>query len=145
MAKKGLYEPQFWETNSGRGHWTRLFDDMVETPAFKSLTPEAKILYFFLKKEYKGAYNDTKDTVILPYTQAVDLTGIRKGNIRKHIDELERFGFISVKSNGGLYRSPNEYTFMKEWKYINDEEARAIKEQVRGAKRGKGRPPDGLP
>lgn len=145
MGKKGQYEPQFWETNSGRGHWTRLYDDMVESPAFKFLTPEAKILYFFLKKEYKGAYNDLKDTVVFPYTQAVDFTGIRKGNIRKHLEELGKFGFISVKSNGGLYRVPNQYTFTKEWKYINDEEARSIKEAVRSANRVPGKLPNGLP
>ncbi len=97
---------------------------MVTSPAFLSLTPDAKIMYFYLKREYKGAYNEIKDTVILPYTQAVRMTGIRKGNIKKCIEELERFGFIRTEQIGGLYRATNHYTLVKDWKDITGESAK---------------------
>jgi hypothetical protein len=130
-AKKAMYEPQFWETNSGRGHWTRLYDDLMDSTAFTCLSPESKILYMYLKREHKGAYNEVKDTVILPYSQAAKKIGVGQATIRICIYELEQFGFIESSGGGGLLRVPNQYTFVAKWKYISEEEAQTIKEAVK--------------
>lgn len=41
--------------------------------------------------------------------------GITDNSLRRHIDELTRAGFISVRS-GASIRQPNIYTFSFEWK-----------------------------
>jgi DNA-binding MarR family transcriptional regulator len=129
--KAKLYTPQIWETSNSKSNWTRIYDDMILSPAYKKLTPQAKLIYFFLKREYKGSYNDSKDTVKLPYTQMAEFTGIRKNNIKNHLDELEALGFISISKAGGLYREINIYKFVPDWQYITDKEAKKIALEVK--------------
>lgn len=129
--KRSQYEPQAWETVKGKGHWTRLYDDLLDSPAFMTLTPEAKILYFYMKRQYDGPYNKEKDTIIFPYNHAVNNIGIRKGNIRSCINELEQFGFIKTTRGGGLYREPSRYTFIMGWKNIDGDQAAAIKSAIK--------------
>lgn len=136
-AKKGMYAPQSWEIRSDTKHWTRLFDDMLISLAFLALSPNAKILYFYLKREYKGPYNKITDTVVLPYTQAVKLTGIRRGNLKKCFEELEHFGFIKTKQIGGLYRVTNQYTLIKNWQDISEEDCITIKDSIQEEKKSK--------
>ena len=86
MAKKnGLknYDPESFEF-SGTGKngglvFTRIYDSMMDSKAFTILSPEAKLLYFYLKKQYKGKqYNKIPLTVQLPYTEITKQTGIHK-------------------------------------------------------------------
>lgn len=125
--KKKKYQPPSWATTGSKKHWTGLYDDLVESPAFVALSPEAKILYFYIRKEDKGPYNERKGAVIFPYTHAVKWVGIRKGNIRRLLDELEAFGFIKIEQLGGMYRITNQYIFVAGWQAITAEEAKAIK------------------
>lgn len=129
--RKGFYEPQPWETSNGRLHWTRLYDDLLDSTAYTYMSPEAKILYLYLKREYKGPFNEIKDTVILPYGQATKKVGIGRAKMNVCLYELEIYGFIEVKSNGGLYRTPNQYTFVSKWKHITVEQAVALKESAK--------------
>lgn len=133
--KVGLYHPQLWEFKSDNRHWVRLYHDMLDSPAFKTLTPEAKLIYLYLKKEYKGiAFNEIKDTVICPYSTISESTGIRRGNIYKRLLELEKFGFISISKSGGLYRQTNHYKFIQNWKSINENQASSLKEEIKEEK-----------
>ena len=140
-----LYQPQPWETKGDTKRWIRLYDDMIKSPAFLSLSPYAKLLYIYIKGKHKGVYNEIKDTVIFPYTQAAQFTGIRKGNIKKLIDELENFGFIKTSQVGGLYRVTNHYTLINGWHDIDDKEAEVIKKRLKDNNAAKSTLPKGLP
>jgi len=131
--KTQLYKPQSWELLGDTKHWTRLFEDMLSSEPFKALSPEAKILLFYLKREHKGAYNKIADTVVLPYSHIEKLIGIPRRKIKTRLEELQRLGFISVDKFGGLYRETNHYTFVSEWKKVTQENALAILKQLKAA------------
>lgn len=65
MAKKRNKEPpQKWECISGHEHFTRLFDSLIHSPAYRVLSPVAAKTLVILKSEYKGNY--TGNNIICP-------------------------------------------------------------------------------
>lgn len=127
MKRKGnTYEG--WESHAG-GHYTRVYDDMLNSLPFTKLSHIAVRVYIILKKEYKG--NFTGNEVICPYSTFKGNGLTRNDTILKAIRELEAFGFITVKS-GGLHREPNRYTFSDKWKSIKTlEEIERIKASLK--------------
>lgn len=124
--KKNSFAPASWESKDF-GHWVRIYDDCLRSEAFISLSSKSKVLYINLKSEYKGNFNEVSNIVKLTYDQIIRFTGIRKNDIRKHLDELEAFGFIEISGNGGLHRTMNQYKLIGRWQKLSKEECKAIK------------------
>lgn len=105
-------------------HYIQLFDEMIDSPAYKALSHGAKFIYSLLCKEYKGDF--TGEIVICPYSTLMD-HGVRKGSIRNWTGELEALGFIKIISHGGLYKIPNKYRLINDWARFSDvAEAKAV-------------------
>ena len=106
-------------------HHIKLFDEMIDSPAWIVLSDGAKNVYLVIVKEYKGMYTGNK--VKCPYSTMKN-HGIRTQSIAGWLAELEALGFLKISTRGGLYKIPNEYTLVSEWSQIQSvEEARSKK------------------
>lgn len=113
-------EPMAHERIGDSNKFVRLYESLLTSEPFKALSPEAKLLFLYIKREFVGSQNmKEKDTVKLPYEQIVELTGITRCRIRKRIEELEDFGFIEVTTDWGKIRRINKYHFVSTWKNIS--------------------------
>lgn len=127
MGRKKTYVPPSFATSSHR-HYTPLYDDQLNSPAFVSLSAVAVRVYLILRQEYKGDYSGNK--IICPYNTIVS-KGVSKNSISGAIKQLEALGFIQCE-RGGLAHEPTLYRFTDEWKHVTTkEEARAIISNLR--------------
>lgn len=126
MSRKPNRKPPPFLTTKptyNHNHYIQLFDEMIDSPAYKALSHGAKFIYSLLCKEYKGDF--TGDTVICPYSTLME-HGVRKASIPNWLNELSALGFIKTISHGGLYKIPNEYQLINDWAMFTDvEEAKA--------------------
>ena len=136
-SKKQLYKPLKAEFQYDDKHWTRLYDDLLLSKPFKLLSSESKLIYFYIKREYKGSYNKEPDTVCLPYNQITTMSGIPKRKIKACTEELELLGFINIEQRGGLYRLTNYYQFSGRWKSLTDPEIEQALKEIKARKKQK--------
>jgi hypothetical protein len=115
--KKRDPPPSFATSGDWHKHYIVLFDDLLNSPAYISLSSPAKEAYTILLQEYKGPY--TGPNVICPYS-TFQSKGMRAATLSRALLELETFGFISYES-GGLGHRPSKYHFKDEWKKIKTE------------------------
>lgn len=113
---KHLTSKPTWDHN----HYTPIFDEMLDSPAFIALSHGAKIVYLFIIREYKGDFTGNK--VICPYA-TMEAHGIRHQSIPKWLSELVALGFIKIETHGGLYKIPNEYRLISDWVQFKDRES----------------------
>lgn len=117
MARKKSYKPHFFESTTSNEHYTRLYDSMLKSDAWKDLNHSSRSVYTILKMQYKGEY--TGETVLCPYKDFQEY-GMNTTTIKNAIKDLEEHGFIrcehGVLVTGNLHREPNEYRFISEWK-----------------------------
>lgn len=119
MGNKKTYQPPpKFLTPSGNNHEHHicLYDSMLNSYSWRSLSNGARSLYLIILSQYKGKY--TGDTVICPYSY-MQKHGIRRGSIPKWSKELQEKGFIKI-AGGGLYKQPNQYKLIGEW-FNNDQ------------------------
>lgn len=114
--KKYLYEPDRWETPVSNNHYTRLYDLMLTSDAWKDLSHSARSLYPLLKMQYRG--NNSGRTIQCPYSYLKEY-GMNSTTIKNAIRDLEEHGFIKcvpgVHITKNLHRQPNEYEFISDW------------------------------
>lgn len=106
--------PRFATKGYGGSHFTPMFDDQLNSPAFIALSAVAVRVYLILRQEYKGAY--TGNRVICPYDTFTE-KGISRNSISKAIRMLEAMGFITCE-RGGLGHQPSIYRFSDRWAKI---------------------------
>ena len=120
--------PQKWESTSDHERFVRIFESMMESPAFKVLSPVATRIYLILKNEYRG--NFTMNNIVCPYS-TMEQYGISRNSIPPALRLLEALGFI-VREPGNLMSEPTVYHFSDKWKEIKDiETAGKIKKELR--------------
>lgn len=119
MGKKkntNKYEPERWETPISNNHYTRLYDLMLTSEAWKDLSHSARSLYPLLKMQHRGSISGR--TIKCPYSYLKEY-GMNSTTIRNAIRDLERHGFIKCVSGTlvtkNLHRQPNEYEFVSDW------------------------------
>lgn len=119
--------PAFATSKGWHEHFTPLFDDQLDSPAYIALTAVAKEAYTILRQEYKGSY--TGNNVICPYKTFME-KGMTRNSISKAIRLLDTLGFITYES-GGLEHQPSIYHFSEKWKYVKTkEEAETVKKDL---------------
>ena len=123
MASKKKENRAPFEYKGADNKHVRIFDSMFTSPAFMALTPEAKLLYVYIKREYKGAYTPGFK-VKLPYTDIVKYAGIRKATIKRLLQELSIMKFIEIEQVGGSARVTNVYKLIDGWTGLTESEAR---------------------
>ena len=86
---------------------------------WKQLSPRAAILYLIIKAKHNGTNNGN---ICLHYTELRTVKGFRSDDtISKAFSELQRKGWITRTSFGGLYRTPNKYSLTGKYDdYITD-------------------------
>lgn len=119
-----LTSKKSWNNN----HHVSLFDEMIDSPAYISLSNGAKFIYTLIIKEYKGIFTGNK--VKCPYSE-MKKHNVRSQSISGWLKELEALGFIRIESHGGMYKIPNEYRLINDWmKFKSIEEAKAAKKKI---------------
>lgn len=130
-SKKTQYQAQPFESSqNGHDRYMRLYESMFSSDAWRSLSHASRTVYLIIRNQYKG--NFTGNTLICPYS-VFQKYGMNNTTIKKCISELERKGFIEVKSgtrqctSKNLHRTPNEYTLIGKWKdYVPSESEKRI-------------------
>jgi hypothetical protein len=86
---------------------------------FRQLSPSAKILYLYIKAKHNGTNNGQ---ILLHYSEMKTVNGFSSpSTTSKAFKELERKGWITRTSFGGLHRTPNTYGLTGKYDdYITD-------------------------
>jgi DNA-binding transcriptional regulator YhcF (GntR family) len=63
----------------------------ISSPAWRSLTPTARVLYVELKRRYNGSNNGD---ITLSHREAVKALNLHRNTVGKHYKELQVAGFI---------------------------------------------------
>ncbi|MEX0319028.1 MAG: hypothetical protein AB3N21_13805 [Ruegeria sp.] len=83
--------------NEQRGeHWTKLVRNMMETPAWRALSPVAQALYPWLRLEWHGPDNNNNGRIGLSVRQAAERLGVTRNTAANGFRELQAKGFIAV-------------------------------------------------
>lgn len=98
--------------NEQRGeHWTKLVRNMMETPAWRALSPVAQALYPWLRMEWKGPQANNNGKIQFSVRQAATALGVALNTAGRGFHDLQAKGFIAVTKPaqlglGGEARSP---------------------------------------
>ena len=139
MSRKGYQTPppDFLTTKKTNynNHYIRLYDEMIDSPAYIALSDQAKAVYTLLVREYKGIF--TGNVVKCPYA-LMESHGIRRQSIANWLAELQALGFIQIEIHGGMFRNPNEYRLINGWADFKDiDSAKAAKNAARQERKEK--------
>ena len=113
----------------GIGHYGTLYESMLKSSAYKSLSIGAKQFYTMCRVQAKTsrataslykhgqAFNRlyNKNDFVFPSTQLEEY-GIKRQNAHTYFKELIEKGFITVKENNQKQRIINVYSFSDKWK-----------------------------
>ena len=106
-----------------------IFRSMVESPAHKALTPQAKCVLVVMRLQAAKAKEDW--TFTCHYKTIAELSGVRRNYISDYLNELECFEFIKIEERG-TGRKATLYSFSDGWKSINDpDEIEALKAECK--------------
>lgn len=128
MAKKRKYTPEAWQTTKANDHFTPIYDSLMLSEPFQSLTATQKYMLIILHSRYRGDF--TAGRTVECRHATFKKYGVRDSHtISKGIKALERAGFIEVerqgfhtksKTGGELYRLPTKYRFSSRWQQHNE-------------------------
>lgn len=121
--RKQNYRP--CQSNKG-GHFLALFDDMVESAAWKKLTANETVLYINIAIKLKVNY--TKDNQVIK-TNEDDITMVKKEYLKlmhpttfeKSIDHLIDLGFIKVVESRYAQHKSTKYGLNYMWKHYGND------------------------
>ena len=94
MGKKAT-PPRPWQTGQPHKHFHRLYEDLTESEAFKTLSPQAITIYVIIASQYKERFTDDKygkDCVMCPYSRFKNIT-TNTSQIKKYLKELRRCNY----------------------------------------------------
>lgn len=119
MSRKNKHQevPSFATAGDWHNGYVPMFADMIDSPAYISLSATAKEVYLILRKQYRGQ----DCTVICPYSTFKKQYLIREETVSNALDQLEIFGFIEIE-RGGLEHKPSKYKLVGKWKELRDQE-----------------------
>ena len=130
MGRRKGYELFTWEsTNPKHDTTANISDTMLNSPVYKSLTKNQRLLYVYLKKQRFGTRKPARDfPEVVAYKteacfyfslgQAIEYglyTESNKGQYYADMTALEEKGFIRCLSKGRKGRSRSIYLFINEW------------------------------
>lgn len=93
------------------GRAVRLAVDMLQSHAYRGLSPYAKVLFLELKRK-----NVTDPAQPLTYTRSEAAEIMNERTFIKALSELIEFGFIDMVEDNRAVRKPHVYTFSDRWK-----------------------------
>jgi hypothetical protein len=93
------------------GNFTFIEHSLVNSEAFKTLSINAKWLYFEFKLRF---YGDNRKHIILTYQEAIKIMSIN--TFIKCRNKLIENGLIDIVKRGGFYKQPAIYGLSERWK-----------------------------
>ena len=96
----------------GVEHFTKLVRTMMETPAWRALTPTAQALYPWIKFEWRGPKANNNGQIKLSVRQAAEALGVNMKTAARAFHDLQAKGFLVVTEAarlgiGGEAKSPS--------------------------------------
>lgn len=124
MSKKQKTKPpESWEYKEPNQKFARLYCTMLTDKRFLELKPRVRMLYVYMKLQYKGdanknAPNGDKAQFVFPQHLAFNVYQLytNQTQFRNDIKELINKGFIECVENKKNLRQPNVYKFSNKWK-----------------------------
>ncbi|MBU3259308.1 hypothetical protein KPG71_04695 [Roseovarius sp. PS-C2] len=83
-------------------HFTKLVRNMMETPAWRALSPSAQALYPWLKLEWRGPQANNNGKIRLSVRQAADRLGVGINTASRAFHDLQAKGFAVVTEHARL-------------------------------------------
>lgn len=117
MRRKKKVDPPFWVTGKNGGKspsgqplpFVQLYADLMQSPAFNTLTPGARWCYICMTIEAKGG-------LCFEFARkAAERYGIPQRTLVRNVQELINAGFLFCRS-GRSTRTASEYEFCISWK-----------------------------
>lgn len=92
-------------------HYTKMVRTMMQTPAWRALSPVAQALYPWIKLEWKGSSANNNGKIKLSVRQAAQKLGVSRNTASDGFRELQAKGFLVVTKGarlglGGSAKSP---------------------------------------
>ncbi len=75
-------------------HWTKLVRSMMETPAWRALSPVAQALYPWIKLEWRGPDANNNGAIRFSVRQAARALGVSNDTAAKGFHDLQAKGFL---------------------------------------------------
>lgn len=88
-------------------HFTAMVRSMMETPAWRALSPTAQALYPWLRLEWRGPKANNNGKISLSVRQAAERMGVSVNTAAKAYHDLQAKGFIVVTQPARLGLSGN--------------------------------------
>lgn len=140
MAKRPKYKHQPFESATEHGKFTKVCDDMMQSPAWADLSLRQRGLYLELKRKYTQkqsagvVISDNADDISLPKSEALTMYGTVR-SFRDDMDALIAHGFMRLVQSGFNTRTVSIYGFSDRWKKFGRPDFDIpINEQRRGAR-----------
>lgn len=133
--RKKPYIPKAFEsTGVSNDTSANVYGSMLESPAFKDLSKNQRLLYIYMKKQYYGARKPGQDFPDMEQLQGDDLFYFNLALAEKYglysrsndrqfyadIRAIEQHGFIKTVSSGKATKSRSIYKFTGDWKEWQD-------------------------
>jgi hypothetical protein len=83
-------------------HWTKLTRNMLETPAWRALSPTAQALYVWFKLEWKGPRANNNGKIRFSVRQAAHALGVARDTAARAIHDLQAKGFLVMTEKPSL-------------------------------------------
>ena len=122
-GKRSKFQPKNFEKIGSSNLSVTIYKSMIESYPWKQLTPQAKVLYMYMKLQQYGqkpleGYPD--DTFYFNRAMYVDTYGLYVSwrQFGRDLKLLVKYGFIKVVERGKNMRSKNVYQFSCEWQNI---------------------------
>ena len=104
---------------------------MVDSPAFSDLRSASVMVLISILRRHNGMNGDKTDPIICPYSAMKG--GLAPATIAKAINDLEAHGFIELVRRGGLFKQPNSYALLTEWRNWRAKENRTQLQKMKRA------------
>jgi len=89
--------------NEDRGeHFAAMIRNMMNTPAWRALSPSAQALYPWLKLEWRGPRANNNGRIALSVRQAAERMGVGVNTAARAFHDLQAKGFLVVKRHAQL-------------------------------------------
>ncbi len=133
--RKKPYTPKAFEsTGISNDTSANIYGSMLESPAFKDLSKNQRLLYIYMKKQYYGTRKPGRDfpeieelqgndMFYFPLSLAVKYKLYTRNNhtqFNNDIKAIEKYGFIKTVVNGKSQQIKSVYQFSNGWKMWND-------------------------
>lgn len=100
MARR--YDSKGNSTKATQEHWTKLTRNMMETPAWRALSPTAQALYVWFKLEWKGPRANNNGKIRFSVRQAANALGVARDTAARAIHDLQAKGFLVMTQKPSL-------------------------------------------